>query len=134
MAGPVSPAERAWAEGIAIFAGAMLATMGVFQALQGLSAIADDDLYVRTPNYLFDVDLTAWGWVHLLIGVGAVVIGVCLLLGQTWALVAGICVAVISALANFAFLPFYPWWTLIVIAFDLAVIWALSTMIGQRRR
>lgn len=133
MADPTSPAERAWAGGIAIFAGSILATLGVFQFLEGLSAVAKDDVYVRTPNYLFDVDLAAWGWAHMIIGAGAVLIGVCLLLGQYWALVAGICVAVVSALANFAFLPFYPWWTLLIIVFDLAVIWALSTMIGARR-
>jgi hypothetical protein len=69
----------------------------------------------------------------MVIGAGAVVIGACLLLGQYWALIAGICVAVLSALTNFAFLPFYPWWTLVIIVFDLVVIWALSTMIGQRR-
>lgn len=134
MAEQISPTERSWAAGIAIFAGAILATLGVFQFLEGLSAAAKDDVYVRTPNYLFDLDLTAWGWVHMIIGACAVVIGVCLLLGQYWALIAGICVAVLSALANFAFLPFYPWWTLLIIVFDLAVIWALSTMIGQRRR
>lgn len=134
MAHHTSATERAWAEGIAIFAGAMLTTLGVFQALQGLSAVAKDDLFVRTPNYVFDIDLTAWGWVHILIGAVAVLVGVCLLLGQYWALVAGVCVAVVSALANFAFLPYYPWWTLLIIAFDLAVIWALSTMIGQRSR
>lgn len=133
MADPTSPAERAWAEGIAIFAGSILATLGVFQFLEGLSAVAKDDVYVRTPNYLFDLDLAAWGWAHMIIGAGAVLVGVCLLLGQYWALIAGICVAVVSALANFAFLPFYPWWTLLIIVFDLAVIWALSTMIGARR-
>lgn len=134
MAHHTSTTERAWAEGIVIFAGAILTTLGVFQFLEGLSAAANDDLFVRTPNYVFDVDLTAWGWVHMGIGAVAVLIGVCLLLGQYWALVAGVCVAVVSALANFAFLPFYPWWTLVLIAFDLVVIWALSTMIGQRSR
>jgi hypothetical protein len=133
MVDNTTPTERMWAEGIAIFAGSILATLGVFQILEGLSAVAEDEVYVRTPNYLFDVDLAAWGWVHIIIGAAAVAIGVCLLLGQYWALIAGICVAVVSALANFAFLPFYPWWTLLIIVFDLAVIWALSTMMGQRR-
>lgn len=132
MAEPISHRERAWAEGIAIFAGTMLTTLGVFQFLEGLSAAAKDDVYARTSNYILDIDLTAWGWAHMLIGAVAVLVGVCLLLGQYWALIAGICVAVVSALANFAFLPFYPWWTLVIITFDLAVIWALSTMIGQR--
>jgi hypothetical protein len=133
MVDNTTPRERAWAEGTGIFAGTILATLGVFQFLEGLSAAAKDDVFVRTQNYLFDVDVNAWGWVHMLIGAAAVVIGVCVLLGQYWAMLAGICVAVLSALANFAFLPFYPFWTLAIIAFDLAVIWAMTVMMGQRR-
>ncbi len=133
MSDGVSPGERAWAEGIAIFAGTILATLGVFQVLEGLSAVGKDSVFVRTPNYLFDVDLTAWGWVHIVIGAIAVLVGVCLLLGQYWAMIAGICVAVISAFANFAFIPYYPWWSLLLIAFDVMVIWAISTMMSQRR-
>ncbi|MEP9365576.1 hypothetical protein ABLE68_21590 [Nocardioides sp. CN2-186] len=132
MADRVPPGERVWAEGIAIFAGTILATLGVFQVLEGLSAVGKDSVFVRTPNYLFDVDLTAWGWAHIIIGGVAVLVGVCLLLGQYWAMVAGICIAVISALANFAFIPYYPWWSLLLIAFDVMVIWALSTMMSQR--
>ena len=60
-------------------------------------------------------------------------VGVCLLLGQYWAMIAGICIAVISAFANFAFIPYYPWWSLLLIAFDVMVIWAISTMMSQRR-
>jgi hypothetical protein len=128
-----SPGDRAWAEGIGIFAGVMLATLGLFQFLEGLTAVAEDDIFVRTSNYLFDVDVTAWGWVHMLIGAAAVVIGVCLLLGQYWAMIGGICVAVLSALASFTFLPFYPFWSLAIIAFALAVIWAMTVMMGERR-
>jgi hypothetical protein len=84
---------------------------------------------VRTQDYVFKMDVTTWGWLHMLIGVLAVVIGVCLLLGQYWAMIAGICVAVVSAFANFAFLPYYPLWALIVIAIDILVIWALSSLI-----
>lgn len=133
MVDNTSPGERAWAEGIGIFAGTILATVGVFQFLEGLSAVAKDDVFVRTPNYVFDVDVSTWGWIHMLIGVVAVAVGVCLLLGQYWAMVAGICIAVVSALANFAFLPFYPFWAMAIIAFDLAVVWAMTVLMGQRR-
>ncbi|HEU5035972.1 MAG TPA: hypothetical protein VFT70_03125 [Nocardioides sp.] len=133
MVDNTSPGERAWAEGIAIFAGTVLATVGVFQFLEGLSAVAKDDVLVKTPNYLWDFDVTTWGWVHMVIGALAVLIGVCLLLGQYWAMIAGICIAVVSAFSNFAFLPFYPFWAMAIIAFDLAVIWAMAVLMGQRR-
>ena len=79
------------------------------------------------PNYIYTFDLTAWGWIHLLIGLALVAIGICLLLGQGWAQVAGIVVAAISALINFTWLPYSPLWAILVIAVDLLIIWALAS-------
>ena len=128
-----SSKEMVWADGGTIFAAVLLTTVGVFQALEGISAIANDDVFLKTPNYVFDIDLTAWGWVHLLLGVVAVVVGLSILYGQGWAMIAGIVIAMVSALANFMFLPHYPLWALVLIAFDLFVIWSLSTVRGARR-
>jgi hypothetical protein len=133
MAQRASSKEMVWADGGTIFAAVLLATVGVFQALEGISAIAKDDVFVNTPNYVFNIDLTAWGWVHLLLGVVAVIVGVSILYGQGWAMVAGIVIAIVSALANFMFMPHYPLWALVLIAFDLFVIWSLSTVRGARR-
>jgi hypothetical protein len=124
----VSPKTMVWADGGTIFAAVVLTTVGVFQALEGLSAISKDDVFVSATNYVFDIDLTAWGWLHLLLGALAVAIGVCMLLGQGWALIAGIVVAMLSALTNFMFIPYYPVWALVVIALDLFVIWSISTV------
>ncbi len=123
-----------WADGGTIFAAVMLTTVGVFQVLEGISAIAEDDVFVSATNYVFNIDLTAWGWVHLLVGAAAVLVGLSILYGQGWAMIAGIVVAIFSALANFMFIPYYPLWALVVIAFDLFVIWSLSTVWGQRSR
>ncbi|MBZ5738222.1 DUF7144 family membrane protein [Nocardioides mangrovi] len=129
-----SATSRAWAEGIGIFAGAALLTVGLFQVLEGISAIAKDDVFVRTSNYVFEFDLTTWGWIHLVVGVVIVLVGGAILAGQPWAFVAGIVLAIVSALMNFVWLPYYPLWAVIVIAFDIAVIWALSSMLGTSRR
>ena len=129
-----SAGERAWASGIGIFAGTMLATLGVFQFLEGLSAVSKDSIYQTRLDYALGVDLTTWGWIHMLIGVVAALIGVCILLGQQWALVAGICVALVSALSSFAFMPYYPFWALAIIAFDIMVIWAMTVLMASRDR
>ena len=50
--------KGAWALGGAAFAGVMLATLGAFQALQGIAAIADDEVYVRGIKYAYQFDLT----------------------------------------------------------------------------
>lgn len=129
-----SPKAMVWADGGTIFAAVLLTTMGVFQALEGLSALSKDDLFVSTTNYIFDIDLSAWGWLHLLLGVLAVVVGISILMGKGWAMIAGVVIAIVSSLANFMFIPYYPVWALLLIGLDLFIIWALTTVWGERPR
>lgn len=120
-------AKGAW--GVVLFAAVMLVGIGLCQFLVGLSAVFEDDLYVTSPNYTFAFDVTAWGWIHVGIGVIAVAIGAALMGGQAWARGTGIALAGISAMSNFLFIPYYPIWSLVLIVFDIAVIWALSTQL-----
>ena len=120
-----------WAHGIAVFAGVVMIIGGAFQALEGLSGIVHDKYLVVAPSTIYAFDLTVWGVIHLLVGLALLVIGVSLLRGQTWARVAGIVVAVISAIVNFAFLPHSPWWAILIIAVDVLIIWALTTYLRQ---
>ena len=117
--------------GISVFAGVLLILGGVFQAIEALSAIVHDEYLVVAPRYIYTFDLTAWGWIHLLIGLGLVAIGIFLLRGEGWALMAGIVIAAISAVINFTWLPHSPFWAMLLIAIDLLVIWALASARGQ---
>jgi hypothetical protein len=117
--------ESRWASGFVVFAAIMLIMTGTFQALNGLVAIFEDQFYIVTPNYLFEFDVTAWGWVHLIIGIIVATAGVFVLQGRTWAIIVGITVAVLSAIANFMYIPYYPVWSLLIIALDVVVLWAL---------
>ena len=126
-AGRADQATSGWAVGLILFAAIMMMMTGVFQALAGLIAIFENEFYVATPNYLFKFDVTTWGWIHLLVGIIVALAGWGLLLGRTWARAVAITLAVISALANFAFIPYYPIWSLLVIALDVFVIWAITT-------
>ena len=121
--------KGAWAYGIAAFAGVLLTMAGLFQFLQGLSAVFKDTVFVASPDYVYSIDLTGWGWIHMLLGAVAVAVGIAVLYGQTWALATGILVAILSAVANFAFVPYYPVWTILVIAVDVAAIWALTSLL-----
>ena len=118
-----------WAYGVGAFGGVILITVGLFQFLEGFSAVRKDDVFVAGQNYVFSINLTGWGWIHLLLGAFAVVVGVCVLYGQTWARGTGVLIAALSAVANFAFIPYYPWWSLLLIAIDILVIWALSSLV-----
>jgi hypothetical protein len=115
-----------WAVGGAVFAATVLMLIGVFQAIAGLVAIFDDDFYLVTRNYTFDLDVTAWGWIHLLIGILLVIVAYGLFARAAWAGVAAIMLAALSAVANFFFIPYYPFWAILVIALDIWVIWALT--------
>jgi len=121
------PAQRQFAAGLTLFAGVVLITVGVFQFFQGLAAIIEQDFYIVSPNNLYELSISGWGWIHLFLGVVLAVTGFFVLTGQTWARVVGIGVVAVSALANFLFIPYYPVWALVIIALDVAVIWALAT-------
>jgi hypothetical protein len=114
------------AQGFSVFAGVMMIMAGGFQAFAGLVAIFKDEFYVTTPNYLLEFDATTWGWIHLLIGLLVLFAGFAVLSGQVWGRTIGVIMAVLSALSNFAFIPYYPFWSMTVIALDIFVIWALT--------
>ena len=115
-----------WAVGAIAFAGCLVLLIGFFQVIAGLAAIIDDDFFVVTRNYTFDLDTTAWGWLHLLLGLVLVATGFGLFARQAWAGVTAIFLASLSAVANFFFIPYYPFWAIVVIALDIWVIWALT--------
>ena len=117
--------------GFTVLAATLMIIGGLWSFFMGLSAIIKSHFYVVLPNYAFKINVTTWGWIHLIIGVLVFAAGVCLILGQLWARVVGVVLALISAVANFLFIPYYPVWSLIVIAIDVFIIWALMT--GERR-
>jgi hypothetical protein len=122
----LSPTERTWAKGLTVFAATIMIVAGVFQALQGLVALANSEFYVVGSEYTFEFDITAWGWIHLLLGIGLAVVGYFLFVGATWARWTAIVLVGFSMFANFMWLPYYPLWALIIIALDVAVVWAIT--------
>jgi hypothetical protein len=115
-----------WAIGGITFAASMMTVIGLFQAIAGLAAILDDGPYVVAPNYVFDLDTTAWGWIHLLIGIAMLSVGFGLYARKVWAGMVAVMLAMLSAVVNFFVIPNYPFWSLLVIGLDVWVIWALT--------
>ena len=119
------PEVTGWVGWVA-FAGIMLIMLGIFQAIEGFVAIFDDGYYLVRPNGLVvNVDYTAWGWTHLIIGLVAIAVGIGLMTGNMVARIVGIIIAVISAIVNLMFIAAYPVWSTIVIAVDVIVIYAI---------
>ena len=123
---PGDEAVSGWASGGISFAACVLTLVGAFQVIAGLTAIFDDRFYVVARNYTFDLDATAWGWIHLLLGLALLFTGVGLFGRQAWAGVTALFLTLLSAVANFFFIPYFPIWSVVVIALDVWVIWSLT--------
>jgi hypothetical protein len=126
---PPLPGERpsGWGS-LLVFAGVMLAVVGLFQAMTGLTALFEDQkLVVRSDALIVSVDYTYWGWAHLLLGAVAIVAAYLLLRGNMVGRVVATVIAGVNVLVSFAFLPAQPWWSIIMIAFNVTVIYAITT-------
>lgn len=117
----------------ASFAGVLLIVTALLDILQGMSAIANDDLYSSGSDYLYKFDMDVWGWIHVVLGVIALAIAIGILKRTGWGQVGGMIVAGLGILTNFAALPHYPLWSMIVIAFYALVIWSLSAQMRNYR-
>ncbi|HEY7104454.1 MAG TPA: hypothetical protein VH573_22680 [Mycobacteriales bacterium] len=118
--------SSAWV-GWVVFAAVIAITMGAFEAIEGLVAIFKDQYYlVPSTGLVVSVDYTAWGWVHLIIGVVSILAGIALLQGRSWGRIVVIVLAGLSALVNLGFLSAYPIWATLVIAMDVIIIYALT--------
>ena len=115
-----------WAIGWTAFAAIMMILMGFWWAISGLVAILNSEFYVVTLRWIFEFDISTWGWIHLILGVVILVAGFFLFRGATWARIIGVILAVIAGLVSFAWLPYYPVWAVLLIAISIGVIWALT--------
>ncbi|MBS1838353.1 MAG: hypothetical protein JST64_11740 [Actinobacteria bacterium] len=122
----MSDQPSGWAAGYAGFAGVMLVVVGFFQAVAGLVALVNDEFFVVGQEWVFKFDVTTWGWIHLIVGIVILASGFGIFTGNAAARTVGVLVAVLSAVVNFLWLPWYPVWAIIVIALDVAIIWALT--------
>ncbi|WP_104092461.1 hypothetical protein [Arthrobacter sp. GMC3] len=108
------------------FGGVILFVSGIFSIIQALIALIGTNVYYTVVNGdLFLFNTTGWGWWNLMIGVLLILTGVSLLAGATWARVAAVVLAVVSMVVQMLLVPVQPWWSFIVIAIDVLIIYAL---------
>jgi hypothetical protein len=119
--------------GYTALAGWLLILGGMWSFFMGLALVVRGSYfrslsgYAATSHYAYQWTLTGWGWANLIFRIVVVAAGICLLLGQDWARWTGIVLAALGALGTFLFLPIYPFWSVVVIAVDVFIIWALAT-------
>ena len=126
-------AERTGWTGWITFAGVMLIIGGSLGLIFGLIAAVNDNWVVFTNRGQVSLDLSTWGWVHIIVGAIVVLAGFGVFTGNILARIVGVAVAVVSLIANFLWLPVYPVWAIIIITIDVLVIWALTAHGGEMR-
>lgn len=126
MTESVPQGSRRWTYGMSFFAGILMTTLGVLESIRGLAGLFTNDIFVTTPSYVFAFDTTAWGWIHLVFGLALLITGLLIVAGKLAGRVLGIIIVGISAILNFASLPYYPIWSVVLIALDVIIIWALA--------
>jgi len=109
----------------AVLAGVLMILTGVYAFLAGLAMVLRAPFFVYHGGYLYVWSTHGWGWLELILGAVVAAAGVCVLLGMVWARVVGVVLATLSAVASFMVLPFYPIWSIILIAIDVFIIWSL---------
>ena len=113
--------------GLAGFAGILLLVAGIFGIVQGLVALFNSSYYLVSETGLLVFNYTTWGWIHIGLGALAMLAGVGIIAGETWALVVGIIIAAVHAIVQMGFLSAYPVWSTMIIALDVLIIYALAT-------
>jgi hypothetical protein len=114
-----------WAAGIKAFAGSLLVVIGSFNLIYGFAAVFNDQIWVEGQNRTFLFDLTVWGWVHVVLGALLVLVGIGIFQNASWATIAAAALVMINMVTQMIALPAYPWWSLVVIALDAVILWAL---------
>src|SRR6478752_4134584 len=126
MSARPSTAPSGLAVGVTTAAAILLIVGGICHTMEGFVGIATHEFYVVGQKWIFQFDVTTWGWIHVVVGALAVITGIGLFFGAIWARTLAIVIAAISIVANFLWLPYYPVWAVLIIAFDTFVIWALT--------
>jgi hypothetical protein len=113
--------------GITALAGTLMLLGGLWMVAIGIVAVSHGAVFLTAPAYVFRFNVVGWGWFE--IGLGALLFGsgMGVFLGIPWARYVGAFFAAFSALTNFLFIPYQPAWSIIMIALDAAIIWALLT-------
>ena len=107
-----------------VFAVALLVTVGFFNLIDGIAAIANSHVFIANAHYVVG-DLRAWGWVVLILGTLQVIAAVAILAGSQAARWFAVVVIGLNAIGQMLFIPAYPFWSLLIIAVDVVALWGL---------
>jgi hypothetical protein len=114
-----------------VFAAVMFFVAAGANALYGIAALADDD-YFRADELLFG-DLTMWGIIYLGIAVLQLILALSILGRRTFGMFVASTLVTIHALVALVSIGAYPLWTVIVLAIDALILYALTVHGGDEQ-
>jgi hypothetical protein len=115
------------------FGGLMMVLLGALHAMAGLVALFKDELYLVGEKNVWVLNITSWGWIHLIAGVVILMAGLAVMSGKMWGRVIGIVLGILAAVANFAFIPVYPIWSVIMMTMSILVVYAMVAHGGEAK-
>ncbi len=110
--------------GLVLFAGVLLLVVGFWNLIYAISALAKSSVFVANAHYVFG-DLRTWGWITLIIAALQLLAGIGVMTGNQAARWAGIVLVGLNAINQMFFIPAYPFWSLMIIAFDIVALYGL---------
>jgi vacuolar-type H+-ATPase subunit I/STV1 len=115
-----------------VFAGTMMAILGIFHMFEGFIALFRHS-YISFPTtgLTVQVSYTQWGWLQILAGAVVFLVGLALFTGRMWARTLGVILVSISALVNFAWATAFPVWSLTLLAIDFLILYAIIAHGGE---
>jgi hypothetical protein len=114
----------AWV-GWIVLAAALMGLSGAFNVASGLIAVFSDTVYVDTPGSTTVLDVTGWGWVHVVWGVIIILTALSLAKGRPWGRIVAVLVVGFNALTQLLEMPAYPFYSLLIITIDVLILYAI---------
>jgi len=107
-----------------VFAVALLVTVGFFNLIDGIAAIANSHIFIANAHYVVG-NLRLWGWIALILGTLQIIAAIAILAGSQAARWFAVVVIGLNAIGQMFFTPAYPFWSLMIIAVDVVALWGL---------
>jgi hypothetical protein len=117
-------ASRGEGNWMIVFAVVLLFTVGFFNLIEGIAAIARSHVFIANAHYVIG-DLRAWGWVALILGALQLLAALGIVAGNQVARWFAVAVIGLNAIGQLLFIPAYPFWALTIIAVDVVALWGL---------
>jgi hypothetical protein len=107
------------------FAAIVAGIVGVYNILSGVAAIAEDDGTERVAEVMYNIDITAWGWFWLILGIVQLVVAWLIYSRHPLGQILGLLWAFINASLSVFLIFVAPLWALAMLGINMLVIYAL---------